>query len=168
MSSGINRMSFSFRPAARAAFLGLTLLALPASGSMALAQDYLDVAPEATPPEINNFKLTEDLLSRMEKVHAALEGMELSATEEEGKDATPTINKMVESIESRPQVMEVLKAHNIAPREYIVAYFALMSSLAAADAENEEQLVDELKDINPEHVAFGKEYSERIRQLIGE
>ncbi|AEW16918.1 hypothetical protein BAA13334_I00889 [Brucella abortus A13334] len=43
-----------------------------------------------------------------------------------------------------------------------------MSSLAAADAEDEPQLVDELKDINPQHLAFGKKYSERIRVLIGE
>ncbi len=94
--------------------------------------------------------------------------MELSATEEEGQDATPSFDKMVKSIESRPQVVEVLKAQNITPSDYIYGYFALMSSLAAADAESEPQLVDELKDINPEHLAFGKQYSERIRVLIGE
>lgn len=148
--------------------IGLSLVALPVSTSVAFADDVLDVAPKQTPAEINNFKLSEDFLSRMEKVQEQLGGMELSATEEEGQDATPSFDKMVKSVESRPQVVEVLKAQNITPSDYILGYFALMSSLAAADAESEPQLVDELKDINPEHLAFGKQYSERIRVLIGE
>ncbi len=123
---------------------------------------------EIDTPEINNFKLTEDFLTHMEKIQEQLGSMELSATEDEGQDAAPSIDKMVASIEARPQVVEVLKAQNISPRDYIVGYFALMSSLAAADAEDEPQLVDELKDINPQHLAFGKKYSERIRVLIGE
>lgn len=156
------------KTATRTTLLALALAALTASGGMALAQDFLDIAPQETPVEINNFKLSEDLLARMEKVHEELGRMELSATEEEGRDARPSINSMVASIERRPQVLEVLKAQNIAPRDYIVAYFALMSSLAAADAEGEEQLTDELKGINPEHLAFGKQFGDRIRELIGE
>ncbi|MEN5249558.1 hypothetical protein [Brucella pseudintermedia] len=158
-----------FKIAGCAVFLGLSLIALPVSTGVAFADDLLlDVAPKQTPAEINNFKLSEDFLSRMEKVQEQLGGMELSATEEEGQDATPSFDKMVKSIETRPQVVEVLKAQNITPSDYILGYFALMSSLAAADAESEPQLVDELKDINPEHLAFGKQYSERIRVLIGE
>ncbi len=157
-----------FKTASRAAIIGFSLIALPLSAGMAIADDLLDVAPKSTPAEVNNFKLTEDFLSRMEKIQEQLSTMELSATEEEGSDATPSFDKMVASIEARPQVVEVLKAQNITPQDYVVGYFALMSSLAAADAEGEPQLVDELKDINPEHLAFGKEYSERIRVLIGE
>ena len=151
-----------------AVFLGLSLIALPVSTGTAFANDLLDVAPEATPAEVNNFKLTEDFLTRMEKIQEQLSDMELSATEEEGSDPAPSFDSMVASIEARPQVVEVLKAQNITPRDYIIGYFALMSSLAAADAEDEPQLVDELKDINPEHLAFGKQYSERIHDLIGE
>lgn len=158
-----------FKIAGCAVFLGLSLVTLPGSMHVALADDLLlDVSPRETPAEINNFKLSEDFLSRMEKVQEQLGSMELSATEEEGQDATPSFDKMVKSIESRPQVVDVLKSQNITPTDYIFGYFALMSSLAAADAENEPQLVDELKDINPEHLAFGKQYSERIRVLIGE
>ena len=157
-----------FKIAGCAVFLGLSLIALPVSTGTAFADDLLDVAPEATPTEVNNFKLTEDFLSRMEKIQEQLSDMELSATEEEGSDPAPSFDSMVSSIEARPQVVEVLKAQNITPRDYIIGYFALMSSLAAADAEDEPQLVDELKDINPEHLTFGKQYSERIRDLIGE
>ncbi|UWF58755.1 hypothetical protein [Brucella sp. 2716] len=157
-----------FKITSRAVLLGLSLIAIPASATVAWAENLLDVAPKSTPPEINNFKLTEDFLARMEKIQEQLGSMELSATEDEGQDAAPSIDKMVASIEARPQVVDVLKTQNISPRDYIVGYFALMSSLAAADAEDEPQLVDELKDINPQHLAFGKKYSERIRVLIGE
>lgn len=157
-----------FKIAGCAVFLGFSLAAIPGFSGAALADDLLDVAPQETPAEINNFRLSEDFLSRMEKIQEQLETMELSATEEEGQDASPSFDKMVRSIEARPQVVEVLKAQNITPRDYIAGYFALMSSLAAADAEGEPQLIDELKGINPDHLAFGKQYGERIRTLIGE
>ena len=158
-----------FKSLNRAALIGLSLVVLPASAGMAYAEDILSIAtPPETPAEINNFKLTEDLLTRMEKVHAELEKMQLSPTAEEGLDAQPSMDSMVKSIESRPQVVELMKAQNIAPRDYLLAYFAMMSALAAVDAEEEDQLVDEVKGINPEHVAFGKQYGDRIRELIGE
>ncbi|GAA5539541.1 MULTISPECIES: hypothetical protein [Brucella] len=158
-----------FKSLNRAALIGLSLVVLPASAGMAYAEDILSIAtPPETPAEINNFKLSEDLLTRMEKVHAELERMQLSPTAEEGQDARPSMDSMVKSIESRPQVVELMKAQNIAPRDYLLAYFAMMSALAAVDAEEEDQLVDEVKGINPEHVAFGKQYGDRIRELIGE
>jgi len=158
-----------FKSLNRAALLGLSLVVLPVSAGMAYAEDILSIAtPPETPAEINNFKLTEDLLTRMEKIHGELERMQLSPTSEEGQDARPSMDSMVKSIESRPQVVELMKAQNIAPRDYLLAYFAMMSALAAADAEEEDQLVDEVKGINPEHLAFGKQYGDRIRDLIGE
>lgn len=158
-----------FKSLNRAALIGLSLVVQPASAGMAYAEDILSIAtPPETPAEINNFKLSEDLLTRMEKVHAELEKMQLSPTAEEGLDAQPSMDSMVKSIESRPQVVELMKAQNITPRDYLLAYFAMMSALAAVDAEEEDQLVDEVKGINPEHVAFGKQYGDRIRELIGE
>lgn len=158
-----------FKSLNRAALLGLSLVILPASAGLAYAEDILSIAtPPETPAEINNFKLTEDLLGRMETIHAELERMQLSPTAEEGLDAQPSMDSMVESIESRPQVVALMKAQNISPRDYLLAYFAMMSALAAADAEEEDQLVDEVKYINPEHVEFGKKYGDRIRELIGE
>lgn len=158
-----------FKSLNRAALFGLSLVVLPVSAGMAHAEDILSIAtPPQTPAEINNFKLTEDLLTRMEKIHGELERMQLSPTSEEGQDARPSMDSMVKSIESRPQVVELMKAQNITPRDYLLAYFAMMSALAAADAEEEDQLVDEVKGINPEHLAFGKQYGDRIRDLIGE
>ncbi|MCX2695248.1 hypothetical protein [Ochrobactrum chromiisoli] len=152
-----------------AAVFGLSLIVLPQSLNVTYAEDIIAIAtPPKTPEEINNFKLSEDLLTRMEKIHNKLEEMQLSPTAEEGQDARPTMDSMVKSIESRPQVVAVMKAENIEPRDYLLAYFAMMNGLAAADAEEEEQLVDEVKQINPEHLAFAKQYGERIRELIGE
>ncbi|MEN5277857.1 hypothetical protein ABE527_12990 [Brucella sp. TWI432] len=152
-----------------AAVFGLSLIVLPQSVNVTYAEDIIAIAtPPKTPEEINNFKLSEDLLTRMEKIHNKLEEMQLSPTAEEGQDARPTMDSMVKSIESRPQVVAVMKAENIEPRDYLLAYFAMMNGLAAADAEEEEQLVDEVKQINPEHLAFAKQYGERIRELIGE
>lgn len=152
-----------------AAFFGLSLIVLPQSVNVTYAEDILAIAtPPKTPEEINSFKLSEGLLTRMEKIHNKLEEMQLSPTAEEGQDARPSMDSMVKSIESRPQVVAVMKAENVKPRDYLLAYFAMMNGLAAADAEEEDQLVDEVKQINPEHLAFAKEYGERIRELIGE
>lgn len=157
-----------FKASSLAALLALSLAGLPAYSGISFAQDLLDVAPRAVPSEVNNFKLSVEFLIKLENIHKQLATMQLSATEEEGRDPNPSFDKMVASIEARPQVVEVLKSQGVTPRDYIIGYFALMSSLAAADAEEEEQLVDELKDLNPEHLAFGKQYGERIRELIGE
>ncbi len=151
-----------------AALLAAGLLAAPATAPMASAQDMLDIAPRKTPQEVNDFKLTEDFLARMEKAQQQLADMELAPTEEEGRDLAPSIDAMVASVKARPQVMAALKSQNLDPRDYIVGYFALTSSLAAAEAEGEQQLMDETKGVNPEHIAFAKKYNDRIRQLIGE
>ncbi len=159
----------AFKRLNRAVLLGLSICMMPLAILPAQAEDIFAVAkPKETPAEINNFKLTEDLLSRMEKIHTKLEDMQLSPTAEEGQDAQPSFESMLKSLSSRPQVVEVIKAENIEPRDYLLAYFAMMSALAAADAEEEDQLIDEVKNINPEHVEFGKQYGDRIRELIGE
>ncbi|MFC4626490.1 hypothetical protein ACFO1V_14975 [Daeguia caeni] len=151
-----------------ATVLALSLAGIPASSGMAHAEDLLTLAPRAIPTEVNNFKLTDAFLAKLENIHKKLATMQLSATEEEGRDPNPSFDQMVASIQARPQVMEILNAEGVKPRDYIIGYFALMNSLAAADAAEEEQLVDELRDINPAHLEFGKKHSERIRELIGE
>lgn len=102
-----------FKITSRAVLLGLSLIAIPASATVACAENLLDVAPKSTPPEINNFKLTEDFLTHMEKIQEQLGSMELSATEDEGQDAAPSIDKMVASIEARPQVVEVVGTERV-------------------------------------------------------
>lgn len=159
----------AFKRLNRTFCLGLSVLMMPLAIHSAQAEDIFAVAqPKETPAEINNFKLSEDLLARMEKIHAKLESMQLSPTAEEGQDAQPSFDSMLKSLESRPQVVAVMKDENIEPRDYLLGYFAMMSALAAADAEEEDQLIDEVKGINPEHVEFGKQYGDRIRELIGE
>ncbi|MFC0244659.1 hypothetical protein ACFOLL_08440 [Falsochrobactrum ovis] len=158
-----------FKKLHQAAVVTLSLIVVPISGPIAMAEDFFEIAtPPATPPEINNIKLSEDLLSRMEKIHAALEELELAPTSEEGLDARPSMDSMIASLESRPQVVEIINAQNLTPREFLLTHFALMSSLAAADAAEETQIFDEAKIVNPEHLAFGQKYSERIRELMGE
>lgn len=173
-----------FKKHSRAAIAALALILVPPvflpqgllaqgilsmSGSVAMADDFFEIAtPPTTPPEINNVKLSEDLLSRMEKIHEALEKLDVSPTSEEGLDARPSMDSMLASLESRPQVVEIITAQNLNPREFLLTHFALMSSLAAADAAEETQIFDEVKDVNPEHLAFGQKYSERIRELMGE
>ena len=153
----------------RTALLGLSLILMPLSAPQAFAEDILAIAtPPETPAEINNFKLSEDLLVRIEKIHNALEKMQFSPTAEEGQVAEPSMDSMIASLETRPQVMALIKAENLTAREYLLGYFAMMSALAAADADEEEMLIDEVEDINPEHLEFGKKYGDRIRDLIGE
>ncbi|MCF7644662.1 hypothetical protein KQ943_04470 [Pseudochrobactrum asaccharolyticum] len=75
---------------------------------------------------------------------------------------------MAARIEKQPKVMDVLKKHGLTAQDYIYGYFALVSSVSAVEAEDEEQIVDELQGINPAHIAFGKQYLDRIHKLMGE
>jgi hypothetical protein len=132
------------------------------------------VAPAAaqtsleTQEEVNKFNLTADFLTRMEAVQADLQTLDLTASDEEAPKGPVTLDSLTAGVEARPAVMAVLTKHQVKPRDYIVGYFALMGSLAAAEAENEPQLVDEFRNTNPAHIAFAKEHKERIARLIGE
>ncbi|GGA90846.1 hypothetical protein GCM10011491_18510 [Brucella endophytica] len=121
----------------------------------------------ATQKEVNAFHLTDDFLTRMEAVQTELQTLNLAAQDEEAPTGPVTLDSLTAGVEKRPDVMAVLSKHGIKARDYIVGYFALMGSLAAAEAENEPQLVDELRDVNPQHLAFAKQYKARIQQLIG-
>lgn len=158
-----------FTHAVLGAFL-LIGLGFTATGmsSVVQAQTAAEVTPPETPAEVNAFPLTEDFLSKMEKAQIELSKLETSALSEEDQSIDPTLDSMTADIHTKPEVMAVLNRTGIEPRAYIVGYFALMSSLAAAEAENEPQMIDELKDINPQHLVFGKQYRDRIQQLLGE
>ncbi|GAB1580206.1 hypothetical protein [Phyllobacterium phragmitis] len=152
-----------FRLILKAALILWPALAL-LTAAPAMAQPSLE-----TEAEVNAFPLTEDFLARMEAIQTELQALNLTGQEEDTNAGEPvTLDSLTAGVEAKPDVMAVLTKHQVKPRDYIVGYFALMSSLAAAEAENEPQLIDELGDVNPEHLAFGREYKARIQQLIGE
>lgn len=134
----------------------------------AQAQSFAEVAPPPVPAEVNAFNLTPEFLTKMEAVQKALDGLDLSAMPEPDSDEEPTIAMLIKGVEAKPEIMAILNQHALSANDYITGYFALMSALAGAEAEDEPQMVDELKGINPEHVAFAKQYEERIIQLLGE
>jgi len=122
-----------------------------------------------TQAEVNAFPLTEDFLTRMEAIQVELQALNITGQEDEANMGEPiTLDSLTAEVEAKPDVMAVLTKHQVKPRDYIVGYFALMSSLAAAEAEDEPQLIDELGNVNPAHLAFGRQYKARIQQLIGE
>ncbi|WP_374828809.1 hypothetical protein [Paenochrobactrum pullorum] len=134
----------------------------------AQAQSFSEVAPPPIPAEVNAFKLTPEFLSKMEAVQTALNGLDLSAMPEPDSEEDPSIAMLIKGVEAKPEIMAILNQNELSAHDYITGYFALMSGLAGAEAEDEEQMVDELKGINPEHVEFAKLYQERILQLLGE
>lgn len=147
---------------------GMGVLPVIGVDMAAHAQTADEVMPAQTPDEVNTFKLSEEFLAKMERVQIALSKLDTAAFSDGDEDTDPSFDSMTKDIQSKPPVMAILNGEGLEPRAYIVGYFALMSSLAAAEAENEPQMVDELKDINPEHLAFGKTYRDRIQQLLGE
>ncbi|MBB6260830.1 hypothetical protein FHS77_001371 [Paenochrobactrum gallinarii] len=148
--------------------LTLTTTSMTALPLTAQAQSFSEVAPPPVPAEVNAFKLTPEFLSKMEAVQTSLSGLDQSAMPEPDSEVEPTIAMLIKGVEAKPEIMAVLNQHELSASDYITGYFALMSGLAGAEAEDEEQMVDELKDINPEHVEFAKTYQERILQLLGE
>lgn len=148
--------------------LALTTTSMTALPLTAQAQSFSEVAPPPVPAEVNAFKLTPEFLSKMEAVQTSLSGLDQSAMPEPDSEVEPTIAMLIKGVEAKPEIMAVLNQHELSASDYITGYFALMSGLAGAEAEDEEQMVDELKDINPEHVEFSKTYQERILQLLGE
>lgn len=147
------------------------MLALSAGPSLQAAhsQSFSEMAKPEVPAEVNNFPLDEKFLVKMEAAQAELNEMDMSA---EGQDDTGTGDHspkaLAARIEKQPKVKAALEEHGLTPQEYIYGYFALVSSVSAVEAESEDQIVDELKGINPAHLAFGKKYLDRIHKLLGE
>lgn len=135
----------------------------------AQAQSFSEMAKPEVPAEVNNFPLDEKFLIKMEAAQAELNEMDMSG---ESQDETGTGDHspkaLAARIEKQPKVKAALAEHGLTPQEYIYGYFALVSSVSAVEAESEEQIVDELKGINPAHLAFGKKYIDRIHKLLGE
>ncbi|MGU3573994.1 hypothetical protein ACLBWZ_00550 [Brucellaceae bacterium C25G] len=148
--------------------LALTTASLSVLNMSAQAQSFSEVAPPPVPAEVNAFKLTPEFLSKMEAVQTALNGLDLSAMPEPDSEDEQSIATLIKGVEAKPEIMAILNQNELSAHDYITGYFALMSGLAGAEAEDEEQMVDELKGINPEHVEFAKIYQDRILQLLGE
>lgn len=144
------------------------LFVLPVS-DVAFAQSFSEMAKPEVPAEVNNFPLEDGFLTKMEAAQFELNSMDMSG---EGQDEAGTGDHspkaLAARIEKQPKVMAVLEKHGLTAQDYIYGYFALVSSVSAVEAENEEQIVDELKGINPAHLAFGKKYLDRIHKLLGE
>lgn len=144
-------------------------LGFPALNGSAFAQSFSEMAKPEVPAEVNNFTLNEQFLIKMEAAQAELNGMDMSG---EGQDVAGTGDHspkaLASRIEKQPKVNAALEKHGLTAQDYIFGYFALVSSVSAVEAENEEQIVDELKGINPAHIAFGKQYLDRIHKLLGE
>lgn len=139
------------------------------SASTAYAQNIIALpAPEEPTAAVNNFKLTEEFLAKMETIQPQLLSLDVTPTPEETRIVDPSIASMIASLESRPAVVKILEKEGITARDYILGYMALLNSLGAAEGADEETMIDETKNINPEHVAFGKKYAERIRNMIGD
>lgn len=132
-----------------------------------MAQSFSEMVKPEVPAEVNSFPLNETFLQRMEAAQKQLNTMEMTGDDEAAAaDHTPAA--LAAQIERKPEVKAVLTSHGLTPLDYILGYFALVSSLSAVEAENEEQVVDELQGINPAHIAFGKQFQDRIGRLLDE
>ncbi|MDM7849518.1 hypothetical protein QUF18_00545 [Pseudochrobactrum kiredjianiae] len=145
------------------------LSGLPLTDNQAFAQSFSEMAKPEVPAEVNNFPLDEAFLTRMEAAQAELNTIDMSG---EGNDEDGTGDHspkaLAARIDKQPKVKAVLEKHGLTAQDYIYGYFALVSSVSAVEAEDEDQIVDELKGINPAHIAFGKKYLDRIHKLMGE
>ena len=142
---------------------------MPLTGHAAFAQSFSEVAKPEVPAEVNNYPLDEKFLTKMEAAQAELNTMDMSGSgDDEAGTGDHSPKALAARIEKQSKVMAVLEKHGLTAQDYIYGYFALVSSVSAVESENEEQLVDELKGINPAHITFGKQYIDRIHKLLGE
>ena len=150
-------------------FAVICLVGLPLTTSTVFAQSFSEVAKPEVPAEVNNYPLDEAFLAKMEAAQAELNTVDMSGgSDDEAGTGDHSPKALAARIEKQPKVMAVLQKHGLTAQDYIFGYFALVSSVSAVEAENEEQLVDELKGINPAHITFGKQNLERIHKLLGE
>lgn len=162
-----------YRPAclmlAGSLFAVSSLAGLPSGIHSAYAQSFSEMAKPEVPAEVNNFPLDEAYLSRMEAAQAELNTIDMSADDDnETGTGDHSPQALAARIEKKPKVMAVLTKNGLSAQDYIYGYFALVSSASAVEAANEEQIVDELRGINPAHIAFGKKHLDRIHKLLGE
>lgn len=151
-------------------FLTMAGLAdLPLTDNQAFAQSFSEMAKPEVPAEVNNYPLDEAFLTKMEAAQAELNTIDMSGqSNDEAGTGDHSPKALAARIEKQPKVMDVLKKHGLTAQDYIYGYFALVSSVSAVEAEDEEQIVDELQGINPAHITFGKQYLDRIHKLMGE
>ncbi len=150
-------------------FFAVTCLAgLPLTADKAAAQSFAEVAKPEVPAEVNNYPLDEVFLGKMEAAQAELNTMDMSGSDDDTGTGDHSPKALAARIEKQPKVKAVLEKHGLTAQDYIFGYFALVSSVSAVEAEGEEQIVDELKGVNPAHIAFGKQYLDRIHKLLGE
>lgn len=162
-------MRMVFNVAAGSLLAANLLLGQSLMNGQAFAQSFSEMAKPEVPAEVNNFTLDETYLIKMEAAQAELNTIDMSAeAQDEAGTGDHSPKALAAKIEKQPKVKAVLQKHGLSPQDYIYGYFALVSSVSAVEAENEEQVVDELRGINPTHIAFGKKYLDRIYKLLGD
>jgi len=132
--------------------------------SAAIAEE-LSLAPVVHPVTIANFSLTETVLKKMEQVQDELLRLPSEADGTENSYDN-SIAGLTATLEKKPKLMAVLVKNGMSARDYVMSYMALSAALAAAAAENEEQIFDETHAVSKENLAFGKKYANRIRKLL--
>ncbi|WP_409362180.1 hypothetical protein ACRPOS_008545 [Bartonella heixiaziensis] len=123
-------------------------------------------SPISNPNIVANYPLTEDLLSKIEHLKKEIEDLppepEASNT---GNDNS--IEGLIASISARPKLMDLLRKHNLSPKDYVIGLIALQATLAAIIAfEDKEILFNEKNTISLDNLNFGQKYIDRIRAIL--
>jgi len=119
--------------------------------------------------EIANFPLDEAFLDKIEKIQAELVELPIEADRQSSGDDL-TVSGLTHAIEAHPEILALLKRHDIGARDYVLGKLALSNALLAAimaDDQEEELFFDEPVFSSPENLEFGRQYADRIRALHG-
>jgi len=109
---------------------------------------------------IDNYPLTETILARLEKIHKEIIQLPDPGSGDDDTDSND-IDTLAKALEKRPDIMEVLGRNLMNARDYIMAMQAVFNALAATTGAGDEQT-------SAANIAFGKQYANRIRNLLEE
>ncbi|WP_455476102.1 hypothetical protein [Bartonella sp. B17] len=115
---------------------------------------------------VENYPLTEDFLSKIERVIKEIEALppELNTPNIENDNSIEGLTAFVSSL---PQLSNILKKNNLTPKDYVIGTMALKETLTAIiKLEDEEIFSDKRSTVSLNNLKFGKKHIDRIRAIL--
>ncbi|WP_332059963.1 hypothetical protein [Bartonella sp. CB74] len=124
------------------------------------------LSPTSNQNIIANYPLTENLLSKIEKIQKEIENLP-SALEAPDTGNDNSIEGLIAFVSNQSKLSNILKENNLTPKDYVIGLMTLQATLAAIIAlEDKKFFFDEKNIVSPNNLKFGQKNINRIRAIL--
>ncbi|ENN90139.1 hypothetical protein [Bartonella bovis] len=114
---------------------------------------------------VANYPLTEDFLVKMEQIKTEVVNLP-PEPDAPGTGNDNSIEGLIASVSGRPKLTSVLEKNNITPKDYVIGFMALQTTLAVVSALEDNDNFEEKITLSKNNLEFGQKYINRIRALL--